>query len=80
MNTLLTAAEKWLNEMSVATESHASALWVNRDDMVREANVWIFADEQGSYDFFLKELKESLNTTKIFWGGKDDTYLYLESF
>ena len=77
MNTSLNAAEKWLNEMGIKTIARPTCLMVNRNDMV---NTIDGETPEISYGLMLKELRVALNTTKIFWGGKDDDYLYLESF
>jgi len=55
------------------TEAKSTALWVNRDDMVA-----VLGNE--NYDEILKALREAIGTTKIFWGGKNDDFLFLESF
>ncbi len=79
MNTLLTGAEKWLAEMGIATIECPTCLMVNRTDMMNVGGS-DGSDETLIHDDVLSALKKSLNTTKIFWAGKDDNYLYLESF
>ena len=76
-NIVLDQAKKWLDELGIRTQVFdRGAVWVNRDDMV---NV-IDKGEQESYDEILATLKSELNSNKLFWGGKDDTWLSLDSF
>jgi hypothetical protein len=77
MNTSLSAAEKWFGELGIKTESHGHALLVSRNDMMEIAGQ---EDENADYAYILKELRSALNSTKLFWSGKDDDWLYLETF
>jgi hypothetical protein len=71
MNTVLNACEKWLSEMNVKTIARPTCLMVSRDDVVNNL---------GDTDEVLKALREATSSSKLFWAGKDDDYLYLESF
>lgn len=76
-NIVLDQAKKWLGELGIRTESPGRfAVWVNRDDMVN----LIGKGEAESYAEVLSNLKSELNSSKLFWSGKDDNWLYLESF
>jgi hypothetical protein len=66
-NLLLVRAEKWLGELGIRTERADTCLKVNRDD----AEVFMP---------LLDELKKGLNSPRLCWGGKDDVWLYLESY
>jgi len=76
-NNLLKQAEKWLGELGIRTKIISPAiLGVNRDDMVSlMPGTW---EEQ--YAEILKEMSGALGTKKLFFGGKDDEWIYLESF
>jgi len=75
MNTTLNQAEKWLTELGIQTCPRANTLYVSRDGMVAA----IGESEEKSYAEILKALKEAVSS-KLFWGGKDDNWLWLESF
>lgn len=77
MNIELSNAEKWLTELGVKTCARPTCLCVSRDDMM---NVTSAFNEDSAYTEILAELKSALNTKKLFWGGKDDDWIYLESF
>lgn len=75
-NVLLLAAEKWLGELGIKTERANAALKVNRTDMVQSTpGTW-----ESQYAEILGELKKHLNSCRIFWGGKDDEWLWLETY
>ena len=75
-NITLSKAEKWMADMGIRTEPHTNCLYVNRDDMCAVADA---KDESDSYTEILAALKSDIST-KLFWGGKDDNWYYLESF
>jgi hypothetical protein len=76
MNDLLKQAQKWLSELNIRTEFSYSVLKVNRDDMVNiSKGTW-----ESQYDEVLEALRKELNTNKIFWGGKDDDWLFLDCY
>jgi hypothetical protein len=73
---LLERAEKWLGELGIKTQRVESMLRVNRTDMVSAIDgTW-----ESQYDEILGELKKALNSPRLFWNGKDDEWLYLESY
>jgi hypothetical protein len=75
-NMLLLRAEKWLNELGIKTEQSQTMLKVNRTDMVSLLpGTW-----ESQYDEILGEMKKALNSPRLFWGMKDDEWLYLESY
>lgn len=76
MNTLLEKSQKWLNELGVRTELTENILKVNKNDMVN----LLFGEWESQYEEILSELRKELNTVKLFWGGKDDTWLFLDCF
>jgi plasmid maintenance system antidote protein VapI len=75
-NQLLVQAEKWLQELGIQTQPQASALGVNRNDLI----ALVGGSLDTEYREILEELKSALNTKKLFWGNKDDNWVYLESF
>lgn len=75
-NTLLERAEKWLNELGIRTERADTCLKVNRTDMVNAIEgTW-----ESQYDEILSELKKAMASPRLFWGMKDDNWLWLESY
>jgi hypothetical protein len=66
-NMLLLRAEKWLGELGIRTERADTVLKVNRDDAE-------------AFMPLIDELKIGLNSPRLFWSGKDDNWLYLESY
>ena len=75
-NMLLERAEKWLGELGIKTQQAGSMLAVNRTDMVNATlGTW-----ESAYDEILSELKKGLNSPRLFWAGKDDEWLWLESY
>ena len=79
MNDLtLIAADKWLTELGVRTVPKQTCLWVNRDDII---NLGFVPTSEGSaYDMFLNEIRSGVNSKRLYWGGKDDSWLYLSCF
>lgn len=73
-NMLLTKSQTWLTELGIRSELSGTCLKVNRDDVVNFCN-----DDTKAATEILNGLKEAVST-KLFWGGKDDDYLFLESF
>lgn len=74
-NTLLVAAEKWLNELGIRTEMCDTVLKVSRDDMVQlMPGTW-----ESQYDEVLVGLKSAVSP-RLTWGGKCDDWLYLDVF
>ena len=71
-NTTLIRAETWLNELGIKTKREQTFLKVSRDDIM---NVISALDSE-----ILSELKKALNTPRLCWGGKDDEWLFLESY
>jgi hypothetical protein len=67
---LLERAEKWLNELGFETEGASTALKVSRDSIEN----W-----PTDADSLLGELKKEFGP-RLFWSGKDDNWLYLESY
>ena len=70
-NNLLLKAEKFLGELDILTNRNGSVLQVSRDSM---------ANWPVDPDTLIGEMMAECCTTKLFWGGKDDNWLYLESF
>jgi hypothetical protein len=77
MNDLLKKAEKWLNELNIRTNAAPAHLMVHRDDMLI---LGIDQVPEVAYDFILKEIRLAIGTNKFYWGGKDDIWMYLETF
>lgn len=75
-NMLLERAEKWLGELGIKTQQAGSMLFVNRTDMVNA----IPGTAESQYDEILGELKKALNSPRLYWTGKDDEWLWLESY
>jgi hypothetical protein len=73
-NILLDQSKKWLTELGIRTIEQQTCLLVNRDDIDNLCGIGVV------YQSFLEELKTALNTKKLFWSYKDDTWLYLSSF
>ena len=73
---LLERAEKWLGELGIKTHRADSMLFVNRTDMVNA----IDGTAESQYGEILSELKKGLNSPRLFWAGKDDEWLWLESY
>lgn len=69
-NLLLERAEQWLNGLEIRTERTNSALKVSRDSIEN----W-----PTDPDSLLGELKKELGP-RLYWGSKDDNWLYLESY
>ena len=69
-NMLLVRAEKWLGELGFLTEITDTAVKVSRDSIVN------FPTDAES---LLGELKKEFGP-RLFWGAKDDNWLYLESY
>lgn len=76
MNIIFTQAEKWLNELGIRTMSQPTFLMVSRDDMVSLLD----GVAESQYEEILQQLRKALNSNKLFWGGKDDNWLWLQSF
>lgn len=75
-NMLLERAEKWLGELGIKTQQAGSMLAVNRTDMVNAIEgTW-----ESQYDEILSELKKALNSPRLYWTGKNDEWLWLESY
>lgn len=80
MNDLtLIAAQKWLTELGVNTEVAGPAcLKVSRDDIV---NLGFLPGPEGSaYDLFLNELRSGVNSKRLYWANKDNSWLHLQCF
>ena len=76
-NNTLSQAQKWLEELDIRTLAvTGSCLLVNRDDI---ANLGLGETPEASNQEIINELKKTVST-KLFWGGKDDDWLWLESF
>jgi len=74
----LIAAQKWLTEIGVRTEARHTTLWVNRDDIV---NLGFLPGPEGSaYDLFLNELRSGVNSKRLYWANKDNSWLHLQCF
>jgi len=74
----LISANKWLIELGVRTEVKQTCIWVNRDDII---NLGFLPTPEGSaYDTFLKEIRDGVNSKRLYWGGKDDSWMYLSCF
>ena len=67
---LLVRAEKWLNELEIRTERGNNFLKVDRDD----------ATAFGDLSDLLFELKTGLTNPRLCWSGKDDNWIFLESY
>lgn len=70
-NMSLERAEKFLGELGIKAERDGMALRVSRDSM---ANWPVDPND------LLSELKAECRAAKFFWGGRDDEWLWLESF
>ena len=77
-NTNLNAAEKWLTEMGIQTIARSTYIMVNRTDMMNVGGS-DGTDETLIHADVISALKRAVST-KLFWNGKDDNYLYLDSF
>ena len=71
-NNNLILSEKWLDELGIRTHACPTCLMVNRDDVVN------LVGDGKEFDL-LNEMKSTIST-KLFWGSRDDTWFYLESF
>jgi len=69
-NTTLVKAEKWLHELGFITMQAGTALKVSRDSIEN------FPTDP---DSLLGELKKELGP-RLWWGAKDDNWLFLESY
>jgi hypothetical protein len=78
MNDLLIKAEKWLTELGIRTTDRQTVLGVNRDDMASLGATGEIPET--TYDNILRELRSAIGSNKFFWGGKDDDWLFLETF
>lgn len=77
MNASLVKAKSWLNELGINTQDNFSeTLLVSRNDVVTLCG----GDTKDAHDSLLKELRESFNNNKFFWGGKDTNWLWLQTF
>ena len=75
-NNTLTEAQKWLTEMGIKTiDRHSTYLMVNRTDLLNIGS----GDETRIHADVLSALKTAVSN-KLFWGGREDDYLYLDSF
>jgi hypothetical protein len=66
------AGEKWLEGLGIPTQSSEPQLRVSRDVMALPA--------ESLHDKLLKELRSGVGTNKVYWGGKDKNWLYLDCF
>lgn len=73
-NNLLLQAQKWLGELGIKSEAAQTFLKVSRDDVVN-----FYGNEVTAYAEILKELKIAVSV-KLHWDGRDDDYMYLNSF
>jgi len=76
-NLLLQQAEKWLNELNIRTIPCNNCLKVHRDDM---AILGMDQLPEVAYDFILQEIRIAIGSKKFYWGNKDNTWIYLETF
>lgn len=76
-NNLLLQAQKWLAELGIKSEADQSALKINRNDVYELDMFNIGSDVDGPT--FIGELKTAVST-KLYLAGKDDNFIYLESF
>jgi hypothetical protein len=77
MNIDLGKAEVWLTELGIGTCARPACLCVSRKDIVTATSA---VNEEAAFTEILSELRTSLNTKKLFWGGRDVDWIYLESF
>lgn len=71
MNTTLSAASIWLNELGIKNQLFPNCLKVDRTDIENLGE---------SPDVLLGEMRKGVNHNKLFWANKDDNWLFLESF
>ena len=72
----LDRAEKWFNELEIRTIARPTCLMVNRQDITSLCSAGTCED---GYDAILKELKSALNSSRFYWTGRDDEWLYLDT-
>lgn len=77
MNETLQNAAKWLAELNIKTELFPNCLKVCKKDLLEYDTQQL---PQSVFDFWLAELREAMNSKKLFWANQDDNWLYLESF
>lgn len=76
---LLIDAEKWLAEIGVRTEAKPNnELFVNRDDIINLG----FQPTEGksAYDNFLSELRDGVNSKRLYWAGQNPEWMCLKAF
>lgn len=81
MNALLLKAQTWFTELEIKTEERnnypsngQTCLAVNRDDVDKLCGIDVV------YDIFLNELRTALGTNKFCLVGKDNDWLYIDTF
>ena len=68
----LIAAQKWLTELGIRTEPKLTALLVNREDVTKLG--------LGVSSEFLTELRNGVNSKRLYWADKDNQWLHLKCF
>jgi hypothetical protein len=76
MHNLLIAAAQWLKDLGVKTEECGNLLRVNRSDMA----AFLIGTPDQQCDDLLKELREAIDTKKLYWGNKTKEWANLECF
>jgi len=70
--------KQWLDELNIKHEQVDDILKINRTDMINIAHISPRSFyEDNCYDDVLVGLKQITNNTNLYWGGKDDDFLYL---